>query len=501
MNSLVVSTECPSCGAPLDFSEGSNAVQCQHCRSNLLVTGRKQVLSYFVAPKLDEHLAVAKATKAQRNRGYSEFRGLKAQLYFIPYYRMTGQDFGWEKSPSTPERKEDYDESGSGESGYQWLTKCQNMPLFEAGPSLREAAGDLMNLLFGRTSEEAPPPKTDIGKTNPDHSATGTLYENGEVILNDRYIEKNFVACDLQGLGIYSLGVRPAVLRLELFRKEVVSPLGKIVNPSVRPDAAETLGMKTAINPSLLCRKVIGRVLSIIYFPFWVIEMECRKEVMVTIIDAVSQSVVKTDAPASLYETFDRSFTDETKVIGFRPLTCPNCGWDFPVRPDDSILSCRTCSRAWHLLGSDLREISYQVAQVTDPGAKGRTTYLPFWILTHAEDNGQSFRFFVPAFRYRRLKVLLDIALRISRLQPAFSTMEPRGLDLSGCYYDREDAELLARFTESVLTSKSLNEFRADRSDSLPLPDAQLTWFPFRLQGEYLIAPFGSISIPKNLLL
>ena len=47
---LVVSTECPLCGAPLDFTEGSNAVQCLHCRSNLLVTGRKQVLSYYVAP-------------------------------------------------------------------------------------------------------------------------------------------------------------------------------------------------------------------------------------------------------------------------------------------------------------------------------------------------------------------------------------------------------------------------------------------------------------------
>ena len=38
MSHLVVSTECPLCGAPLDFAEGSNAVRCQHCRSNLLVT-------------------------------------------------------------------------------------------------------------------------------------------------------------------------------------------------------------------------------------------------------------------------------------------------------------------------------------------------------------------------------------------------------------------------------------------------------------------------------
>ena len=52
---LVVSTECPTCGAPLDFKEGSNAVRCQYCRSNLLITGRKHVLSYYVKPKVHPH--------------------------------------------------------------------------------------------------------------------------------------------------------------------------------------------------------------------------------------------------------------------------------------------------------------------------------------------------------------------------------------------------------------------------------------------------------------
>jgi len=101
---LVVSTECPLCGAPLDFTEGSNAVQCLHCQSNLLVTGRKQVLSYYVAPKMDAQSALAKLTTAKKqNRG--RYRVIKRQLYFIPYYRLTGHDFRWEVPPEKSTRQ------------------------------------------------------------------------------------------------------------------------------------------------------------------------------------------------------------------------------------------------------------------------------------------------------------------------------------------------------------------------------------------------------------
>ncbi|WDT75286.1 MAG: hypothetical protein MPW16_18720 [Candidatus Manganitrophus sp.] len=102
MNSrLTVSTGCPTCGAPLDFTEGSHAIQCGHCRSRLLVTGRKQLLSYFISPKLDVHRAVAKALLALKEEGV-ECRVIEPRLYFIPYYRLTGHDFLWEKSAPKP---------------------------------------------------------------------------------------------------------------------------------------------------------------------------------------------------------------------------------------------------------------------------------------------------------------------------------------------------------------------------------------------------------------
>src|SRR5512139_2206131 len=96
INRLVVSTECPTCSAPLDFEEGSNVVRCQHCRANLLVTGRKQALSYYIAPKIDGRQAATRVMFAHSEAG-QRGRVVKAQLYFVPYYRLTGHDLRWER--------------------------------------------------------------------------------------------------------------------------------------------------------------------------------------------------------------------------------------------------------------------------------------------------------------------------------------------------------------------------------------------------------------------
>jgi DNA-directed RNA polymerase subunit RPC12/RpoP len=521
MNSLVVATECPSCGAPLDFTEGSNAVACQHCRSNLLVTGRKQVLSYYIPPRLEERRAVAMAVMAQRNRGRSDLRGIKQQLYFLPYYRMTGQDFGWEKAPPKQiPAEEGYLEGDEKTGSLDWIMEePDSFSLFKDASSLFDAAGDLVSFLFRKAAgNHTPPPSPEPARTGeippkqPDaphpekgesennvRLTRGSLYEKGDVLLNDRYIEKNFLACDLQGVGLYSLGVRPAVLRVELFNSETLKPLGKVVSPSVSPETAESIGLRTALDPSRLYRQVIGKILSVIYFPFWVVETQSGDKTLLTIIDAVSQAVIEKDASPSLYKILDRPLQTEPKIIGFRPLTCPNCGWDLPMRPDDSIFFCGSCNRAWQICGSDLCEIAYRVAHVQTGENNDQVKYLPFWIFHSGGE--QSPRFFVPSFRYRRLKFLLDLALRLSRIQPELAFLDPmKEVELFGCYYDSEDAALLARFTNLMLSSEKVGEFSSTQGEKPSLPDATLIWLPFRIQGQYLFSPFGSINIPKNLL-
>lgn len=526
MNNVVVATDCPSCGAPLDFNEGSNAVTCGHCGSNLLVTGRKQLLSYSVSPRLDEHKAVALAMMAQRNLGRDDFRGINAKLYFVPYYRMTGQDFSWEEPPPKPVPEEECSGDIQMQTAFGWPTQGSTS-IFGGWTSVLDAAADLMGTLFGKSfgvgrdawdseyesrstfpgrdkvgqEAGAPPEKLHSAPVH-SHRAGGSLYENGDVVLNDRYIEKNFLACDLDGSGLYSLGVRPSVLRLELFHPEKLKASGKIVHPAMTPDAAESLGLKTAPERQLLYRKVIGKILSLVYFPFWFIEMESRGKSLVTIIDAVSESVVKADSATSVYETLDREFKGSPCVIGFRPLTCPNCGWDFPVKKDNMIFFCKTCSTAWQISGSELSEIPYQVAEAAQPDENCPVRHLPFWVINVGNRAAtEDSRFFMPAFRYRRLKFLLDLGLKISRIQPSYKLSDSKDLDLSGCYYDTEDAAILAQFVQALLDAGGTGKFRTEDHSTLPVSEATLTWVPFRVNGAYLASPFGKISIPRNLLL
>jgi hypothetical protein len=521
VNRLLVSTECPSCGAVLDFSEGSTAVTCGHCRSNLLVTGKGQILSYSVAHRLDEKRAVALATMAQRNLGKNDFRILKSQMYFLPYYRLTGQDFEWEEPPAKPVQEEE----PSMEEAFDADSEIRGGLQIKDISSVFEAAGELLDIFlkkpFRRSNTQDSAPERmfsqegrspmPTGKTTPERSRyvqngnealyrPRSLYEKGEVVLNDRYVEKNFLACDLQGTGIYSLGIRPAVLKLELFRKEALGEAGRLVGPTVAPDTALEVGLRTATNNALLYRQVIGKVLSVIYFPFWVIETESGSEMSLTIIDAVAQTVIKPDVSPAIYAVLDRQFADNPQVIGFRPLTCPNCGWDLPVRPDDSVFFCGTCKKAWEICERELCEINFEIAGMSNGKPSDMIQYLPFWIIACRSATEKPFRYYIPAFRYRRLKLLLDLALCLTRTQPDFPRVEAVVQNLSGCYYDSRDAATLAKFAELALKADDIDTYKACGLDDLPVTGATLIWLPFEIKGTYLLSPFAKISIPQNLL-
>jgi len=452
---LVVSTECPSCGAPLDFSEGSNAIQCLHCHSHLLVTGRKQVLSYSIVPKLNAHRAVARAMIAHKQNGIP-VRAIKPQLYFIPYYRLTGQDFLWELAAPEPK------------------------------PELAAPTGTISDLSM------------DLGwgkGVYPD------LDGEREIQFQDRYVEKNFVACDLKGLEMYSLGIRPAVLRLELFQKKALEASGKVVSVRISPEDAWSHGMKAADSQNILYRAVIGRVLSVIYFPFWMVEIERQGERILTVLDAVSESVVNLDAPTTLYATLDHLSMTDPEVIGFRPLTCPNCGWDFPIKPDDVVFFCSSCQKAWQLLKKDLYEVPYQIAGLPSSDQKAPVKYLPFWLLQVQTDKDSPGLFFIPAFRYRRLKALNDLARNLSRKQPSYRVLEGERPEVQGCYYDQEDAAILAQFVNVGLASKRLGSIKGFHEQKFSVTNTNLAWFPFKVQGQSLTDPFTSQSLFQNLLL
>ncbi len=127
--------------------------------------------------------------------------------------------------------------------------------------------------------------------------------------------------------------------------------------------------------------------------------------------------------------------------------------------------------------------------------------YLPFWVLeTKTDENGPA-KLFLPAFRYRQLKFLSDLAIRISRQQPSYTVLTEKLPEVEGCYYDQEDAVMLAQFSQVGMAPRPQEKIKALQEDNFSMTDATLTWFPYEINGIYLIDPFTGHRLMRNLLL
>ena len=501
MSQVVVSTECPTCSGPLDFSEGANAIRCPSCGSTLLVTGRKQVLSYWVAPKVKADLAGAVA-----RTGRLEARVADARLFFVPFYRLTGHDFQWQDVPPRPEPENGaFPSMGVGGTDRTVDRAELEIPIgsmlgWGADLLLGRHAGDVVRDLLGAPSKPDRLPEAAIlmAPARPLTPASG----DATVQFLDRYVEKSFPAAHLPDLGIYSLGVRTQALHVSLFQREAVAALGTIVPVQVDLATAMAQGLSASGFEHVVYRQVLGRILSVIYFPLWVVELAQGTERWLTIVDAVAESVVQPRAPLALYDVLARGAAEESRTVGLRPLVCPNCGGDLPVEPDDVIFFCITCSRAWQIHGADLSETPHEIAQVASKapptGRPVDLVYLPFWRLdgASASPGGPAW---VPAFRYRRLKGLQDLSARFTAQPPVYEPWTGERPTVHGCFYDVEDAILLARFTAAG-RRRTPDAVRAAAKDEPTFQGARLAWIPFRREGQSLLDPFAGLALQGGLL-
>jgi LSD1 subclass zinc finger protein len=438
VSQLVVATECPSCGAPLDVSEGANTIRCGNCRSNLLVTGRKQVLSYYVPAKV-----TAEAARSLAKTQHPAAQVVRAELHFVPYYRLTGHDFGWQGRAAEAAPDDD-------------VSRRALVTLFR--DEQVEGRALAASIMVGRSSTQT--------------SDAGSLQ------LVDRYVEKNFVARELPDFTAYSLGVRAQVLRVGLLRPGTLAPLGKAVGVGIEVEAAMARGLQDGAAARIVHRAVLARILSVIYFPYWVVELQHGGETWLTLVDGVTESVAQARARISFQKALDVGPSGDLPTAGFRPLVCPNCGWDLPVSAEDVVFFCGSCEKAWQLHGTEMTEVAHEIATVA--GVSG-DVYLPFWQLA---------RYCVPAFRYRRLKALATLTTRLSAKPLRHERFTGTRPQVRGCFYDANDAALLAQFVAAGAGKPT-----ADEAGS-----ATLVWLPFKRESQSLVDPFTGMGLQESLL-
>lgn len=499
MSQLVVSTECPTCSGPLDFSEGSNAIRCPSCSSRLLVTGRKQVLSYWVKPKIRADVAGAAA-----RTGRLEARVAGARLYFVPFYRLTGHDFQWQDIPPRPQPEDGTfptmlmggDDRTTDRSEIE--IPIGSMLGWGADLLLGRKAGDVVRDLLGGTPKADMPLEQRVALMVPPRPAA--VEGEATVQFLDRYVEKSFPATDAPGLGLYSLGIRTQALHVSLFQPEAVAALGTVVPARIDLTAAMAQGLSASGFEHVVYRQVLGRVLSLVYFPLWVVELTQGTERWLTVVDAVAESVLQARAPLTLADALGQGPGGAPQIVGLRPLVCPNCGGDLPVEPDDVIFLCGTCSRAWQIHGVELTETPHEIAHVGSATAarSDGALYLPFWRLEPAGSPGDGLAW-VPAFRYRRLKALQDLTARFSAKPPAYEPWTGERPPAQGCFYDVEDAVLLARFTAAG-RRRTPAAVKAAATDEPGYQGARLVWIPFRREGGALLDPVAGLALQGGML-
>lgn len=462
---FVVASSCPRCGAPLDFAEGSNAVRCKHCASMLLVTGRRCVLSYAIDTRVTPSEARALVGFTRTARAAS-IRVAEPCLTYVPYYRLSAEEVFWHREQHVPARQP------------------LDLPSGDLGDELVRLVG-------------GPP---------------SALEHEPTIALASRTIERNFLACDLGPLASWSLGVRPGVLRLHLLQRPQLEQQGVVLRPSLAADAALARALEPVADLEVLHREVMRSVLSLVYFPLWTVATGTAAAPRVTVVDGVSGAIVARDADPAPLAALAATGEPAERVLGFRPLCCPNCGWDLPVRALDVVFHCASCERTWELVGEDLESISSDVIGgdvVAPPGRDGAVPYLPVWqvdgrVGTDPRSAALPQRLFAPAFRWRALKNLCELGARIARRAPQPEIAPSKAVPLVGCTLDRQDALTMARLVALRMLLDDPGVRRAAGLGkgmpcvTIEAPHTRLFWLPFAGDAYSVCDPFSGYSLPRR---
>ena len=420
---------------------------------------------------------------SRREGGKSGIREIK--LAFVPFYRLTGLDFAW-----------------------SWRDKEISSPLLPSSatpPSFRwgEEAGEASDL------STLPPLK------------------EKEYRLTSTYLDRTFLAADLPSLPLRSLSVRSQVLTLHLFDPQELSRRGQIIPVGMDWREAWNQAEKDLTLENLTRRRIVNRILSLIFFPIWEARVQGVGGAFSLLFDGVAGSLLA-QAASPFFPEPSREGDFSAQALRFRPLCCPNCAGSLPVEPSYRLFTCLTCHRVWQIEQEAFAELPYRLAISPGKPNSPKARYLPFWIflaqvhwegktiaskydlsqiapLGRLPQEGEKMvplRFFIPAFKLRDLAVVNRLSSSFTRMQPLFETREPSGESLHpGAVLDREEAAHFAHLSLVSIVPKG-NPKLVERvaQTELILSPGELVFFPFEEYMNSLREDFLGTAIHLNTL-
>ena len=343
------------------------------------------------------------------------------------------------------------------------------------------------------------------------------------------YLDKTFLAADLPALNLRSLGIRSQLLTLQLFDSRELSNRGQVISVAMDWKKAWDRTEKDLPSENITRRRLLNRILSLIFFPLWEVQVEGNGGRCSLLFDGVARSFLQKEATVLFFPEASPDTGFSTDTLRFRPLSCPNCGSKLPVEPAFRIFSCSICHRVWQIEGDDFEGIPYRLAVPPGkPDASSAVRYLPFWVflaqvhfegkiiankldlsriapmgrILAEEEKAAPLRFFIPAFKVRDLSVANRLSASFTRMQPCFQTREPVEEVLHpGGVLDRDEAADFAHLALVSIAPKG-NPKLVERvvQAELSLSPGELVFFPFREDLGSLREDFLGTAIHLNTL-
>ena len=477
-----IKVDCPQCGGDIVFDEEIEVVRCKYCRSTNRISGKTGLPRFMLSPRWTAEKCQQRLSRLLGRKKSLSLKKKRLQLIYAPYWRTKGLVFHWA-----------------------------------------------------------------LGKKHA-VSKAGTRSWDDAKELKTRNFDLSFPAYKKPDLGLDTLGIRTAAIPLQLFHQSKLSGTDMVLPPEVSlQNAIEhsngflSFGFSDgSLKVELEDTQLIGEVYSIVYFPFWALEVGTKEESGLLIIDAVANRIKRTVWEQDLTSFFKGASTDVSGAdfgkLHLIPFTCPVCGWDLPYSPESKNHICSTCDRAWTEKNGSYKEVDYQMVAIHSNFDRDSIHYMPFWDLkiqictpdavlrTRADlkklapslqlDKGaanvsDSIRFLIPAFKIRDIKSLSKLATLFCSSPPGRSFRAKKRSEnerFQGVFLAGREAEEMARVVLISMVPRYHRRARKLLKDAkLEAGIPQLVYYPFYRKGLYLreansdhAIQHGTVSLDSN---